>query len=219
MPRPRITAALLCALALSATAEKPRKPAPPAAAKSYAMHQTIAGVTIAAEPGDTPATRPDTRLDYFSHGMLPVRVIVTNDSDFAVNLDDARIHLITADNTVLPAATDDDLQRRLFTLKDATGSKTPLPLPFPLPITHGKSAVDKKILADEDDFGFQTTTVKPHTTVSGYLFYDLEGRNAPPGPASLLHTTLELRKVRLAQTNQALDTFEIPLHPAPTAAE
>jgi hypothetical protein len=29
--------------------------------------------------------------------MMPMRVIVTNDSDKPVTLDDARIHLITAD--------------------------------------------------------------------------------------------------------------------------
>ena len=50
------------------------------------MHQTVQGVTIAAEPGDLPSLRPDTRLDYFAHNFLPVRVIVTNDTDEPVNL-------------------------------------------------------------------------------------------------------------------------------------
>jgi hypothetical protein len=201
MQRPRIyLAALALALSLTATAEKSRKPTEPLLAQQYPMHDqhTQEHVTIAAEPGDT-----------FGHDMLPVRVIVTNDSDFALTLDDARIHLITGDNTNLPAATDDELQRRLFTLKSATGSKIPLPLPIPVPITHGKSNIDKKILADDNDFGFKTTTVKPHTTVAGYLYYDIQGLEKP-----LDHATLELRKVRVAETNKALDSFEIPLHPA-----
>jgi len=211
MPRLRTYLAFLLLLAAPALADKPRRPKPPLNAHQYDMQDSHEKehVTIAAEPGDTPATRPDTRLDYFGHDMLPIRVIVTNDSDFALTLDDARIHLLTSDNTNLPAATDDDLQRRLFNLKSATGSKVPLPLPIPIPITHGKSNIDKKILADDADFGFKTTTVKPHTTVAGYLFYDIQGLDKP-----LDHATLELRKVRIAETNKALDSFEIPLHPA-----
>ncbi len=192
-----------------ASAEKPRKLTPPLPAQQYPLHETHANehLTIAAEPGDTKATAPNTRLDYYSHGFLPIRVIVTNDSDLAVNLDDARIHLIAADGSSIPAATDDDLQRGMFTLKSATGRKVPLPLPVPIPITTGKSDIDKKVLADDNDFSFQTTTVAPHTTVAGYLFYDINNLDAP----ILDHATLELRKVRLASTNKILDTFEIPL--------
>ena len=139
--------------------------------------------------------------------MMPIRVIVTNDSEFAVTLDDARIHLITADNANIPAATDDELQRRMFTVGSAN-KKIPLPLPLPPLTVHGN--VDKKILADLEDFGFKTTTVAAHTTVAGYLFYDMQGVSAP----FLEHATLELRKVRFAATNKALDSFEIPLHPS-----
>jgi hypothetical protein len=213
MPRIRILAAILFLFSVTALADKPRQPKPALNAHEYEMQDSHDSehVTIAAIPGDTKETRPDTRLDYYDHGLMPIRVVVTNDSDFAVNLDDARIHFITADNAVLPAATVEDLERILFTLKSATGSKVPLPLPIPIPITHGKNAIDKKILADDADFSFQTTTVKPHTTVSGYLFYDMTGVDEPV----LLHATLELRKVRFAVTGKVLDTFEIPLRPAP----
>jgi hypothetical protein len=214
MPRFRfhtgLSLAVVLALARPAAAEKARKPPPPLPAQQYAMHDTHARehVTIAAEPGDTKETRPDTRLDYYGHEMMPIRVIVTNDSEFALTLDDARIHLIAGDNSVIAAATDDELQRRLFTIKSATGTKIPLPLPLP-PITVHRGSVDKKILADDHDFGFQTTTVLPHTTVAGYLYYDMEGIDPP----FLDKATLELRKVRFAATNQALDSFEISLQP------
>ena len=100
----------------------------------------------------------------------------------------------------------------MFTLKSATGSKVPLPLPIPIPITTGKSDIDKKVVADDNDFSFQTTTVAPHTTVAGYLFYDINNLDTP----ILDHATLELRKVRLTSTNKILDTFEIPLSSKPT---
>jgi hypothetical protein len=220
MLRPRIvlTASLAILLATPLSAEKARKPIPPLTAQEYPMHDEheLEHVAIAAEPGDTRETAPDTRLDYLANDMLPIRVIVTNDSEFDLTLDDARIHLISADNATIPAATDDELQRRMFTLKSAN-RKIPLPLPLPPITVHGN--VDKKILADLEDFGFKTTTVKAHTTVAGYLFYDIQGlRQSNTDPPALDHATLELRKVRFAASNKALDSFEIPLHPTPLSS-
>ena len=206
-----LTLTLVTPLALPARADKARKPKPALPAAQYPLHETHEKekVTIAAEPCDTKDTIPNTRLDYYHHGFMPLRVIVTNDSDQALTLDDARIHFIAADNTVIPAATDDDLQRRLFSMKSVTGTKIPMPAPIPSITIHHKP-INKQILADDDDFGFQTTTVAPHTTVSGYLFYDVREIDDPV----LEHAHLELRKVRYAATNNPLDTFDIPLKPS-----
>ena len=114
---------------------------------------------------------------------------------------------------VVPAATPDDIERRFFTVKSATGTK--LPLNFPIPITVGKKDFQKKIKQDDDDFGFKTTTVAPHTTVAGYLFYDISDVDDP----ALKNATLELRKVRFATSNKALDSFEIPLQPNPKSTD
>jgi hypothetical protein len=207
MRRPVLVLAFV--LTAAAHAEKARKPVPPQPAGTYAMHQTIMHVTIAAEPGDTKLTRPNTRLDYFGNGFLPIRVIVTNDSETPVILDDARIHFISANNDSLPAATPEDIERRMFTLKSATGSKVPIPVPIPVPITVGKKDYEKKIEDDDNDFGFKTTTVEPHMTVAGYLYYDTNDLDKP----ALAHATLELRKVKMAGGGGYLDSFEIPLHP------
>jgi len=223
VPRPHALAALLLCFVLSAAlpapsaqAEKARVPPPPRRAETYPMHDSHAAehVTIAAEPGDIKALRPDTRLDYFGHDMLPIRVIVTNDSELPLTLDDARIHFIAADNSVVPAATLDELQRRLAGIKSATGQKVPLPLPIPVPITTGKQDIDKKLQQDDHDFSFQTTTVPPHSTVAGYLFYDMQGLTDSPSQSPLTHATLELRKVRHSNATTYLDSFEIPLHPS-----
>ena len=139
--------AALCTLAAFAK-DKPRKPVPPMSAEKYPFHDAHANekVAIAAEPGDTDETIAKTRLDYYHHGFMPMRVIVTNDSNDAVSLDDARILFVAADNYVENAATDDDLQRRLFSKKSVAGTKIPLPGPLPS-ITIHHPPVDKQILA------------------------------------------------------------------------
>jgi hypothetical protein len=200
------------AFAPSAHAEKARKPKPALPAAQYPFHETHSRVTIAAEPGDTKETAPDTRLDYAHHGFMPFRVIVTNDADQALSLDDARIHFISRDDAVIQAATDDDLQRRLFSSKSAAGTKIPLPAPLPSITIHHKP-VDAKILADDNDFGFPTTTIAPHTTVSGYLYYDTRDLDDP----ILDKATLELRKVHFAGSEKELDSFEIQLKSSPDA--
>jgi hypothetical protein len=219
VPRRSLITAIVfaCSLACaqSAHAEKPRKPKPPLPAAQYPFHATHDSehVTIAAEPCDTKDKLPDTRLDYLGHGFMPIRVIVTNDGDESILLDDARIHFLAADDTIIPAATTDDLERGIFRLKDATGTR--LPLGIPIPITVGKSDDNKKILEDDEDFGFKTTTILPHTTVAGYLYYDIHLLDDPP----LAHAFLELRKVKLATTNKYLDNFEIPLAPNPKSTD
>ena len=203
---------LLCA-GLAEAKDKPRQPKPAAPATSYALHDTHDGVTVAAEPGDLDETRPNTRLDYFHHGFMPIRVIVTNNAAEPISLNDARILFIAADNYTRNTATDDELQRRMFSRKSAAGTRIPLPAPLPS-ITIHHPPVDKQILADDDDFGFATTTVPPHSTVSGYLFYDTRDIDEPV----LEHATLELRKVRWASSNKELQAFLIPLKPSTKSA-
>jgi hypothetical protein len=201
--------ALLLATAPFAHADKPRKPTPPLPAAQYVSHDAHAKehVTIAADPGDSKDTAPHTRLDYLGHGLMPIRIIITNDSGQALSLDDARILFVSAGNVTENAASDDELERRLFQMKSVRTSPVPLgPLP-PFPIHH--KSVDKQITDDENDFGFKSTTIPPHTTAAGWLYYDVQDFDQPV----LQGATVELRKVRWAATNQALDTFEIPLKP------
>ena len=205
-----VALAMFLPLAVPAHADKPRKPKPALPAAQYPCHDSHNNITVAAEPGDIKDTEPNTRLDYAHHGFLPIRVIITNDSDQALTLDDARIKFISAHNDTVQAATDDDLQRRLFSRKYVSDSHIPMPAPIPsIPIHHAQ--VDKQILADDTDFGFSTTTVAPHTTVSGYLYYDTRDLDEPV----LDGATLEVRKVRVASSNKELESFEIPLKPTP----
>ena len=220
--RPKILRGALALLLLGAAlvsaaahaSDKPRKPTPAAPASAYPLHDAHDSVTVAAEPGDNAETRPNTRLDYFHHGFMPMRVIVTNNSDQPLSLDDARILFVAADNYTRNAATDDELDRRMFSKKNVDGTKIPMPLPIPS-ITIHHAGIDKQIVEDDNDFGFPTTTVAPHATVSGYLFYDTRDIDDPV----LDHATLELRKVRWASSNKELQAFDIALKPTPAKPE
>jgi hypothetical protein len=184
------------------------KKAPPVkSAEQYAAFDAHRNekVTVAADPCDDPKDCDFFRLPYLQHGFIAIRVIFTNDSDTALSLNDARIQFISINNDKIPAATDDDLQRRLFSTKGAAGRKIPLPLPLP-PITLHDKPVDKQITKDDNEFGFSGTTVKPHSTLAGYLFYDV--RQLPDQP--LKGAELYVKMVHTLDGKKELFDFNIP---------
>ena len=130
--RAAVFAALLCLVPSNASAAD-HKSAPPAkAAATYPAYDTHPDehVTIAADPCDDPKLCPFFRLPYIEHGLLPIRVVITNDSDRALSLDDARMQFITADDQKIPAATEDDINRRIFTYHSTQPIRIPLdPIP------------------------------------------------------------------------------------------
>lgn len=162
-------------------------------------------VTIAVEPCDDPKDCTFFRLPYVEHALLPIRVIVTNNGDRAISLDDARMQFISAKKDVIPAATDDDLNRRLFLMKSVKGTKIPLPAPLPA-ITIHHPAVDKKILEDETDFGFSGTVVNAHSSLAGYLFYDVKPLDDPP----LKGAEFYVKMVHSLDAKENLFSFTIP---------
>jgi hypothetical protein len=197
-------AALLCLYPLAARAAD-HKSAPPAKpAAEYPANDTHPDehVTIAADPCDDPKLCSFFRLPYIQHGLLPIRVVITNDSDRALSLDDARMQFISANNDKIPAATEDDINRRIFTLHSTQPIHIPLD-PFPIK----RTAVDKKITDDDNDFGFQGTVVNAHSTLAGYLFYDIQDLDEP----ALKHAELYVKMVHTLDGKQELFAFTIPL--------
>jgi hypothetical protein len=197
-----LAAALLCLAPLARAADKGPTPAKPAAQYAAFDAHPDEHVTIAAEPCDDPKLCPFFRLPYIQHGLLPIRVIFTNDSDRPLSLEDARMQFISANNDKIPAATEDDLNRRLFTFHSAQGTKIPL-IPIPITIHH---PVEKKITQDDNDFGFKSTVVEPHSTLAGYLFYDIKDLDDP----ALVHAELYVKMVHTLDGKQELFAFSIP---------
>ena len=186
--------------------DKPR-PAPPVnPASQYALNDSHPDehVTIAADPCIDKTACAFFRLPYVSHGFVPVRVIITNDRDDALNLDDVRIQFLPSSGGKEAAATDDDLNRRLFSGKSAAGTKLPI-----IPITIHHQPVDQKILNDDTDFGFTSTTVPPHSTRAGYVFYDTRGLDDPV----MKHAELYVKEIHTTDEKGAkveLFAFTLP---------
>jgi hypothetical protein len=159
-------------------------------------------VAIAAEPYDTKEKASIFKVDYLSHGVMPVRLIVTNNGDRPISLRDARILFLTAAGDKIQAAEPEDVER-LMTQKERQGGKIPLPGPIPA-IKLKPKASNKEIEADFDTFEYQALVVEPHTTRAGFLFYDVSQLDHP-----LKGAKLHLHKLRDADGNE-LFYFEIP---------
>jgi hypothetical protein len=190
-------------LALPALASD-RTPPPVKPATDYPAVEVHADekVAIAAEPYDTREKASIFRVDYLAHGVMPVRLIVTNNSDRPINLRDARILFQTAGGERIQAAEPEDVER-LMTRKDREGSK--IPLPGPLPSIHTKAkASNKEIEEDFDNFEYGAIVVEPHATRAGFLFYDVSNLDHP-----LEGAKLHLHKVRDADGKE-LFYFEVP---------
>lgn len=177
----RMCLAAMMLLAGAATAFGADHAAPAAGkATDYAATDSHPGenVVIAAEPFETPDKAKFFRVDYLKYGFLPIRVIITNNGDQAVNLTDARIQFLSAAGDRIPAALTEEVGRVVD--KPSNPASPGVKLPFPVPNIHGRSNdKDKQINDDFNMLGFQALAVEPHTTQSGFLFYDVNGLDKP----------------------------------------
>jgi hypothetical protein len=159
-------------------------------------------VAVAVEPYDTREKESIFRVDYLGHGVMPVRLIVTNNGDKPISLRDARILFMTAAGDKIQAADPEDVER-LMTRKEREGKRIPMPGPIPS-IKMKPKASNQDIERDFDTFEYGALVVEPHTTRAGFLFYDVSQLDNP-----LKGARMHLRKLRGADGNE-LFYFEIP---------
>ena len=180
------------------------KAAPPPAreATSYPavdVHEKE-GVAVAADPLDTREKQAFFQIDYLKAGFLPVRLIVTNNSSQPIKLDEVRVYFLTADGEKIRAAEEDDVERRIRDVKDPSRQ---MELPFPLKGGKPKNK-DPKVEGDFKVADFATLTVAPHSTQSGYLFFDVSGLQNELVGAKLLVRGID------GPDNEPLFFFEAP---------
>jgi len=137
-------------------------------------------VSIAADPYDTPEKARIFSVNFSAHGFLPVFFIVTNDGSQPISIANMEIMLITANNSKLTPITTDDLYRRL-----SNPQARDKPSPIPLPRGKVKGTISPKEMDEIDSAQFAARAVEPHTTQSGFLFFDVGGISSPLAGASI----------------------------------
>ena len=157
-------------------------------------------VSIAADPYDNPEKAKIFTINFAEHGFLPIFFIVTNDGDQPVSIANMQVKLITGNRSKLTPIGPDDLYRRLSNPQAKTSSN--IPLPFPRKV---KGGVTKQEIDEIESSQFAARAVEPHTTQSGFLFFDVSDLNSP-----LRNATIDISGVADAKGNELL-FFEIPM--------
>jgi hypothetical protein len=172
------------------------------AAKTYPAHDEHPKefATVAIDPYDMADKAQIFSVNYREQGYLPVLLIVTNDGDQPISLSAMKAEMVTLNRTKLSPATPDDLYRRL---SHPARSDNPYPIPFPRKKVKG--AVSKQALDEINAAQFGAKAVEPHSTQSGFLFFDVTGLSTPLAGANFY-----LTGVKDANGGELM-YFEIPL--------
>ncbi len=202
MRTPRIAAALVLLTTL-VFSEKHFNPPPAGQARTYPLHESHDDekVTIAVDPCDTPEKAKVFSVNYKGYGIYPVRLVISNDSDKTLMLQSLRIEYVTAQRDKLSPATNEDIYRRLVRPSKADNSQPGMKLPFP--VGKKREPISKDARDEYESAQFFAAPVTPHSTNSGYLFFDLMDLEGPHPGAHLYITGIRAG-------TQELFYFDIP---------
>jgi hypothetical protein len=137
-------------------------------------------VAIAADPYDTPDKARIFNVDFTERGFLPVFFVVTNDGDQPVSIANMEITLLTRNHSKLTPTSPEDIYRRMANPQGNTR-----PSPIPLPRKKVKGTVSPKDMEEIESAQFAAKAVEPHTTQSGFLFFDVGGISNPLSGANI----------------------------------
>jgi hypothetical protein len=157
-------------------------------------------VIIALDPYDTSDKANIFNVKYNEVGFMPIFFVITNDGDEPISLNAMKAQLVTHNRTKISPADEDDLYRRLA---HPTQSTSPLPLPYPR--TKIKGRLDSKTQEELQNSRFAARAVEPHSTQSGFLFFDVSDISNPLSGANFY-----LAGVHDSKGNELM-YFEIPL--------
>ena len=190
----------LLSCALWASKEFVQPAIQPAQAFAANDNHTDEHVAVAIDPYDLQDKAEIFSVNYRDLGLLPVRMIVTNDGDEPVSLTEMKPTLLTVDKTKLMPLSPDDIFRRL-----AHPRPNDRKLPLPIPQKKIKGGVKQQVRDEVEAAQFSARAIEPHSTRAGFLFFDIQGISTPLAGAHFY-----LTGVRNGQGNELM-YFEIPL--------
>jgi hypothetical protein len=171
-------------------------------AKTYPAHDEhpLEAVAVGVDPYDLAEKTTIFSVRYSEIGFMPIFVVVTNDGSQPVELSGMKAQLVTVNRAKLAPANEDDIARRL-TRPSANTNKYPIPFPT----KKIKGGLSKQALEEIQNAQFVAKAVEPHSTQSGFLFFDVSDLSTPLAGAHFY-----LTGVRDAKGNELM-YFEIPL--------
>ncbi len=171
-------------------------------AKSYPAHDEhpMEAVAVAVDPYDLAEKANIFSVHYSEIGFLPVFVVVTNDGNQPVELAGMKAQLVTVNRAKLSPAAQEDIARRL-TRPSANTNRYPIPFPT----KKVKGGLSKQAIEEIQNAQFVAKAVEPHSSQSGFFFFDVSGISVPLAGAHFY-----LTGVRDAQGSELM-YFEIPL--------
>lgn len=141
---------------------------------------------------------------YNEEGILPVLLVVTNDGDQPVTLKEMRAQLINARRAKLEALEVDDVFRRVAHIQGNSNPRTVGPITLP------GGNKNKKAQQQYDEITrahFAAQAVEPHSTRSGFLFFDVQNVQQPAAGAHIYLTGVH------DNNGTELMYFEVPVTP------
>lgn len=147
---------------------------------------------------------------YNQEGILPVLLIVSNDGDRPIALTSMRIEMVTAGRAKLLALSTDDVFRRVGHI---SGDTNPQPRLGPLTLSGNKNKKAQKEYSEILAARFAAEAVEPHTTKSGFVFFDVQGVDQLVEGAHIYLTGIT------DSAGNELLYFDIPVTPSQTPSQ
>jgi hypothetical protein len=162
-------------------------------------------ITVAVDLYNTAPKDDIFNTHYVQEGILPVFLVITNDGDKPVSVTKMSAELVTATRAKLEALSADDVVRRVAHVNASStnpGHAGSIPIPF-----GNKNKKAQQQLDEINRARFGAFAVEPHSTQSGFLFFDIQDVRNPTQGAHIF-----LSGVRDAHGNELM-YFDIPVVP------
>lgn len=187
---------LVASISIAEAVDKDKNKFSPGPASSFAGKQSDNGVTIAAVAYDTEALASTAfgKMNPYQHGVLPVLVVIQNDSKKAIKLERMEVQYIAADRDKIEPTSPQEVPR-LRAPKRPNMHGTPLP---------GMGGRNKNPLggAEIEGRAFAAKMLPPGESAYGFFYFQTGHRGG---------AKLYLKGMEEAASGKELYYFEIPL--------
>src|ERR1700691_1876588 len=144
-------------------------------AKTYPAHDEhpSEAITLALDPYDMADKASIFSVHYVEMGLMPIFLVITNDGDQPVSLAGMKAELVTFNQTKIPAATEEDIYRRI---SRPAGKISQNPLPWP---KKANGSMSQDTMEEVQNAQFAAKAVEPHGSQAGFMFFDVSGISTP----------------------------------------